>query len=475
MNVWKEGYVLTRNRRLLFAVVFVVINIVMLPSRIKSGLELQQHDSTTSDAVSSIDGRAIKIGKTWTDTYSPGHLKEQNVRISFRLHDPKDVPRPDKFLSVPTFFCKDREDLPPSLGSSEEGRLFDFTTTVSTNLNILFMGDSLAHQFSQGFEASVLGNGHEGKRHVHMKYHVKGKQFDCLVTSAPIRGGGVTAFWRYTKLLERSRKAKIVPCYMMERRWGENFLHTLLDQKYTDPASEASEQVRSISGFDAVVVRLPHGWMKAEELTKERIKEVINFCEELLGAHTVILTTVGLDNNAITSDMWAGITKVNELVHEVARSWQPLSEDDGVQYVMVQEFANFSSGILYEQGKQMGYDVSSNAFFFERLKGGTTSWAQSIPMVCSNKPKDNLESECKRNKISPDGIHWCVETLGPRFTASLACLLGCVYNERPPARSPRGMATLLRCEQDCNEQFMSLKRVDERLIGNNTTLFATVK
>ncbi|KAL7532351.1 hypothetical protein ACHAXR_004578 [Thalassiosira sp. AJA248-18] len=460
------------HRRLLFAIIFIAINIILLPFRIKSGFD-SKNGAADTGADSYIDGDTMKIGTTWTDTYSPRHLKENNVRISFRLHNPEDEPPPDKFLSVSNFFCKDRMPLPPSLGPSGDGRLFDFTTTVSTNLNILFMGDSLAHQFSQGFEAAVLGKGQEGKRHVHSKYNIGSKQFDCLVTSAPIRGGGATAFWRYTKLLERKRWKRIHPCYVMERNWGHNFVHNLLDYKYTDPAPEASNKQLSISGFDAVVIRLPHGWMKAEELTYERIKEVVIFCQELLGARAVIFSTVGLDNNAVTPEMWAGVIKINEIIHDVAKSWEPPSDGDGVQWILVQEFSNFTSSILHENGKFIGYDVTSNKFFFERLVGGTTSWPQSIPMVCANKPKDNLDSECKRNKISPDGIHWCVETLGPRFTASIACLLGCVFNGRPPETSPEGSASLRKCEQECNEQFMSLKRVNEYLIGHERTLFAS--
>ena len=334
------------------------------------------------------------------------------------------------------------------------------------------IGDSLGHQFSQGWEAAVLGKGFESNRKVHMKYNVGSKQFDCLASSAPVRGGGVSAFWRYTKLLERSRWTKIAPCFVMERKWGENFLHTLLDLKYTDPGS--SQQEYSVNGFDAVVIRLPHGWMKAEELTKERIKEVIIFCQELVGARTVIFTTVGLDNNAITADMWKGVVKINQLIHEVANEWQPPKDgQDGVQYVLVQEFSDFTSKILHENGKHIGYNTTSNNFFFERLVGGSTSWPQSIPMVCANKPKDNLDSECQRNKISPDGIHWCVETLGPRFTASIACLLGCVYNKKPPESSPEGLASVRKCEKDCNDQFMSLKRVADNWIGNEKTLYAS--
>ncbi|KAL9191338.1 hypothetical protein ACHAXT_001044 [Thalassiosira profunda] len=460
------------HRRLLFAIIFIAINIMLLPFRIKAGL---RRDFGSGSNANSYTGGAgsIKIGTAWAETYNPQHQKENNVRISFRLHDPKDEPPPDKFLSVGTFFCKDRAGLPPSLGPSDEGRLFDFTTTVSTNLNIIFIGDSLGHQFSQGFEAAVLGKGHEDRRNVHLKYHVKGKQFDCLVTSAPIRGGGVSAFWRYTKLLERSRKAKIMPCYTQERKWGENFLHTLLDHQYKDP--EAKEgQPQSISGFDAVIVRIPYGWMNAEQLTKERIREAVLFCQEMLGARTVVFTTVGLSNNAGDAEVFAGVAQINQHIHEIAREWKPPEDGtDGVQWIMVQEFSNFTNAVLHENGKHLGYDVSTNDFFFERLKGGETSWPQSIPMVCANRPKDNLDSECKRNKISPDGIHWCIETLGARFTASIACLLGCVYNLNPPDTSPEGTTQLRKCEKDCNEQFMSLKRVDESLIQQGSTLYAS--
>ena len=193
------------HRRLLFAIIFIAINILLLPFRIKAGLRRDYGSGSNANSYTGVG--SIKTGTSWADTYNPQHQKENNVRISFRLHDPKDEPPPDKFLSVGTFFCKDRADLPPSLGPSDEGRLFDFTTTVSTNLNsecssmfhlhdvciycllcmccsVVFIGDSLGHQFSQGFEAAVLGKGHEDRRNVHLKYHVKGKQFDCLVTSA---------------------------------------------------------------------------------------------------------------------------------------------------------------------------------------------------------------------------------------------------------------------------------------------------
>jgi len=463
------------HRRLLLAFVFIAINLIILPSRItiKSGFEAVGVDS--SPAVSSSLGEAISIragrGLPWTESYEPRQTKVRNVRVSFRLHDVEDEPRPDKFLSVDSFFCRhNRTDLPRTLQTNGDGRLFDFTTTVSTDLRLVFMGDSLGHQFCQGFEAAVLGRGHERKRTVQKSYNIGRKIFDCLASSAPVRGGGAVAFWRYTKLLQRKAWAKITPCYSNERLWGENFLMELLDHKFSD---EPEGREMTVDQFDAAVVRIPHGWMAAEEITKERLEEVVTFAQNLLGVRVVIFTTVGLDNNAIGPEQWAGVEKINEYVHDIAKNFKPTSVD-GVQWIMVQEWSRFTSQIIRENGLSMGYNISSNDFYFERLVGGETSWAQSVPMVCANKPKDNLHSECKRNKISPDGIHWCVETLGPRFTASIACLLGCAYNERPPDRATqRGVSSLRKCEHECNEQFMSLTRIGDEYIGKGLTLHST--
>ena len=45
-----------------------------------------------------------------------------------------------------------------------------------------------------------------------------------------------------------------------------------------------------------------------------------------------------------------------------------------------------------------------------------------------------------------------METVGARYTAGVACLLGCIYNgdKRPSPDEAKD------CERKCNEQFMSL-------------------
>ena len=88
-------------------------------------------------------------------------------RIAFRLHAPDVVPRPDRFLSVPRYVCGDgrggddgaRGALPPAPARAS---VLNFTATVSTDLRVLFLGDSLTQQLAQAFDAAALPPGDAG-------------------------------------------------------------------------------------------------------------------------------------------------------------------------------------------------------------------------------------------------------------------------------------------------------------------------
>lgn len=100
--------------------------------------------------------------------------------------------------------------------------------------------------------------------------------------------------------------------------------------------------------------------------------------------------------------------------------------------------------------------------------------APSIPMVCAfpiDPPfttKNETAGDCFFNRVSRDGMHWCIESLGSRYSANIACLLGCVYN----GEGPQNGQDLRQCEQECNEQFMSLVPVDESWLSTNATMFS---
>ena len=157
-----------------------------------------------------------------------------DVRISFQLHDPKVVPLQslfNKHMTCPLgmiFQGKRRREptkqvrsgiLPHSLTrvtntqqkSSNndheypirEGRVLDFTATISTNLKILHIGDSVGVQLAQAFDEMVgcrnnvtSANNGTGFCHPRFLFWEAWKGHEGRTIIAPVVGGGVSAMWR---------------------------------------------------------------------------------------------------------------------------------------------------------------------------------------------------------------------------------------------------------------------------------------
>eukprot|EP00571_Detonula_confervacea_P001713 CAMPEP_0172331712 /NCGR_PEP_ID=MMETSP1058-20130122/62066_1 /TAXON_ID=83371 /ORGANISM="Detonula confervacea, Strain CCMP 353" /LENGTH=554 /DNA_ID=CAMNT_0013048981 /DNA_START=388 /DNA_END=2049 /DNA_ORIENTATION=- len=428
---------------------------------------------------------------SWSD-YSPKQTMDDNIRISFRLHDPDDVAYPDKFAGVVGYKCADKADLPPSLSKRT---ILNFTTTIATDLKLLFLGDSIAEQFAQAFDAAVLGNGFERNRLA--QTYTNGPNninvHNCLTIAAPIRGGGVSAFWRVVTLMSMSTRTPFYVCEHRWKTWNEKQAHVFVNHRYVDhvkevrPANELNTTTLgesnlqgdySVGAFDAIVLRVPHGWLKIKQITKERIVEAINLANELVGAQTVIISTLPLNNNVLTPSDWDGISKINHMIRDIARSWEA-TQPGKVRWLLVQEFGNFTNQILRMNAEQLlmtnsstpdfsqeGWELKDADFLLKRLSS-ETFWFPSICMVCAERTyahineKKNEVQDCIRSKISRDGAHWCTETLGPRYSASVACLLGCVYNGNEPSINAQDVEMVRQCEKKCNDQFMSILPVDK--------------
>ena len=167
---------------------------------------------------------------------------------------------------------------------------------------------------------------------------------------------------------------------------------------------------------------------------------------------------------------WERVAQINRLIREVARNIT--ESESGVQYVLVQEFGNLTNQVVMENAKnldlisrssdidcsQQGWEVHLANVFLQRPFKTTKQWPPSHAQVCSNFPSSETKT-CPGVKISPDGMHWCIETFGARFTASIACLLGCVYNVGRPTHE--GVKT---CAQRCNDKFMSLTMVADEML-----------
>lgn len=239
-----------------------------------------------------------------------------------------------------------------------------------------------------------------------------------------------------------------------------------------------------------------HGWMKAEEITRERIIEAAEMAHSLLGAKTTVFWTVPFSNNVKTNEVMEEVRQINLMIFDVARTWH---ETHPGSTMLVMDYAMFINQIIWTNARHLGYNVSDPraatrqvfdkegpTFLQDRLT--QSKWPPSIPMVCAKKPTIKSHGKyCERNMLVNDGMHICTENLAARVGAGLACLLGCVYNKNnsdDENESENDQSTLLNtteaklsregkiraCKGECNQQFLSVMPVKTSWVGSNTTL-----
>ena len=94
-------------------------------------------------------------------------------------------------------------------------------------------------------------------------------------------------------------------------------------------------------------------------------------------------------------------------------------------------------------------------------------YPQLTAMSCSGKssPGATVDSEfanecpeAKMGRISPDGMHFCGTTLGPRTNGGLACLIQCTIDASDDDNGDF-KSSLKACQDMCNNLFMNMETV----------------
>jgi len=431
-----------------------------------------------------------------------------NIRISFQLHDPENKPLQNIFNPYVT--CplgkvmagnKRRKhetgevrsgELPPTLkhivnvrdmnGYIRNGRVLDFTASISTDLKILMIGDSVMVQLAQAFDELIID---ESNRQNRKTVWDAWPGHDGGTVTAPTRGGGVSALWRMTGLLSQSRKGK-PPANSAGGGWSDKEINALTSYSYNTSSQEGStsNNTTTIGNFEVVVLRVMHGWIKADEITHDRLVEAISLSGELLGAKTVVVMTVPFTNNVLTEEEMVKVSTINDDIRSIATTWssRSASSTGGLKRVQVLEYGTFYNHIIWSNARHLGYNVSNPltatqdvfdiegpSFLLDRLQDGQ-AWSPSIPMVCSDTSSLGTERKiCNRNYLFLDGMHICPESLASRYSVGLACLIGCVYNEREDTTT-KEEDSIRECELECNEQFLSVMPVQESWVDTDITL-----
>eukprot|EP00957_Ditylum_brightwellii_P045995 3489095-Ditylum_brightwellii.AAC.2 len=82
-----------------------------------------------------------------------------------------------------------------------------------------------------------------------------------------------------------------------------------------------------------------------------------------------------------------------------------------------------------------------------KLEKKGKNFALSVGQVCGERVSHNSK-DCLGNSITHDGMHPCMNIIGPRIAAGLACQLQCEYHMDDPTSSSS-------CAEACNDQYMN--------------------
>jgi hypothetical protein len=170
----------------------------------------------------------------------------------------------------------------------------------------------------------------------------------------------------------------------------------------------------------------------------------------------VIFVTIPFDNDV--GAMWR-FEAINKMVRNFCKSWKPSNATMGVQQVLYLDFRALMHDLIKTNAHHIGIaGTNDTTYMMQRLN--FTPFPPSIAQACAELPSDVYQRSCKRTVISADGKHPCMETVGARINAGLACLLNCAFDEdlTTPLESRH-------CEANCNRRFMSVAPVDASMFA----------
>jgi hypothetical protein len=396
------------------------------------------------------------IGRQVYDPNSSSHLSRQ--RISYQLR-PYNVTNVEPNFGDP-YQCRDikkrhmRRRFEPSAVYTTPG-VFDFVPLIETDLNILFMGDSVGIQFSQAFEGAVGGYNRSVIRETSF-YELEGYDVHLEgLHSAPTTGGGWIAGWRITGMLRQDGEGKPLPNEPGGGWWKEDAV-ALADHMYQQGRSKSRVEPE----FDSLVFRIPQGWISSEAVNTETMQETIRVAHGLFGVRSVIFVTLPLCNNYRNASDVKAMQEANERIANFAKNYQPTNNNGkSVQHVMFLDFGQLVWELISWNARLIGMQGSIESMFARKVGHVDLNdkFTPAQAHVCARKmnPKSRF-GECIRNHLSYDGMHWCMETIGGRVNAGLACLIGCVHNDEAECSDERHLQ-VQQCARTCNNHFMRIQ------------------
>lgn len=214
--------------------------------------------------------------------------------------------------------------------------------------------------------------------------------------------------------------------------------------------------------FDVMIFRISHPHIPFSEITEATIHETVNMTKELFGVKKIILLNIPFNNNIRTTQDLEDWKLTNNMIDRVASSYS--SELTGERaagndvQVTVLHFAQWTNMLMQHNAQAIGWNTSDAAGNFNESyplgRLGCKRFPASIAQACAEKVNPGV-CVSRQNRVSLDGLHFCLESIGGRLAAGLACLMNCFRD--PIEGYHLNAGELEQCETQCNKLFMSFQ------------------
>ena len=208
-------------------------------------------------------------------------------------------------------------------------------------------------------------------------------------------------------------------------------------------------------------MNLPYPWLS--EVSSEDLRDSINQATFHLNATVVIFVTAHVNNNVKTVEEWDDLRRINTVFREFAKDYNSHIETrppNEVRHVLIADVERYVEKLFRYNAMKLGYNSTDDAeIVADKLinpkKPTPNPW--KIAMCCSVRVQPG-GADCVWNNLFNDGLHLCMNRIGFRIKAALACLIDCVCHDNSTNKD------IQRCEQACNDRFLSMRPIPENEI-----------
>ena len=326
-----------------------------------------------------------------------------------------------------------------------------FTPRVSTNMNMIVMGDSLGVQLSVLLQDAAATQALDSSNRCILAQYPKEIGIRDIYSVSKARGKGTIAQWRLFGMLRSSGLSAPLPP-TPGGGWRLSMVEQMKSFAWNETsftADDAAPSAKQLGSFDVMMFRIPQAWISLQAVNEESLLETVLLSAGLFGVKTIILVDMPL-NKLYTET--SALAATNLRVRSFVDRWQARRSASPQVDVFLLEMGALVTQAGAYNAMRLGYDANAINYIAEQMPNDPLLYPRPVATNCLERPQINettgtFTDTCPLNMLFFDGLHVCMEAFGPRIVAGVGCIIQCAGKERDLHH---------QCEQDCNEKYMRL-------------------